>query len=227
MCAAYKRIARLCPPQLWKPEILVKMLCFAKPCLPLIECIRMAIDYIGSESFELDSIDAVDNILGSDDESDLRKVGKKRFAQKEESIVSKRQKITETGVFPSDPHAGGKVAAMLKSEKEKEFVDGIRRSLFKFVGFLKPHNFIPNPMKPETAIESLSLLCIVFSVYPSGVFSLRIFQQVLSWIPWICKQVWRKSRTASKSVQFFYFWILHPFLIRKFDTGKGEMFTFI
>ncbi|XP_072968879.1 serine/threonine-protein kinase ATR [Typha angustifolia] len=188
LCSAYKRIADLCPPHIWKPEILVKMLCFRKPCFPLIECIQVAISTSGPDSFNDADNDDICIFLASDEEVDLPKVGQKRIAQRKENVLSKRQKKNETRIFLGDPRVGGKLTDMLPCEQDKEYADDFRQLLTSFVGFLKPVYDNAFPMRPEIAIQALSLLSIACSNYPNTIFSMTIFQQVVSWVPWICKQ---------------------------------------
>ncbi|KAK4562116.1 hypothetical protein RGQ29_004827, partial [Quercus rubra] len=49
LCNAYTRIAKICPPHVWKPESLIRTLCFSKPCFPLIDCFRVALSILGPD----------------------------------------------------------------------------------------------------------------------------------------------------------------------------------
>ncbi|RZR96261.1 hypothetical protein BHM03_00025245 [Ensete ventricosum] len=48
--SAYIRIVKSCPLQIWETVNLVKMLCLPRSCVPLIECIRVAIDILCSNN---------------------------------------------------------------------------------------------------------------------------------------------------------------------------------
>ncbi|KAG1359467.1 serine/threonine-protein kinase ATR [Cocos nucifera] len=127
--------------------VLVNMLCSPKPCFPLIECIRVAIDILGFDA------------SGAEDD----------------------------GVYM--PFESGEELGMPKIGKKREFADELQKSLILLVGLLRPGIFDASPLKPDTAIAALSLLCIIFSAYPNTSLATRIFHLVLSWIPWICSQV--------------------------------------
>ncbi|KAJ4806265.1 Serine/threonine-protein kinase ATR [Rhynchospora pubera] len=160
MCSAYKRIAQLCSPSVWKPEILIEALYTSNPCFPLIDCIRLAIGTIDGE------------------DRDLAQVGKKRKSEERESSSLKRQKMTETSLLK---HGG---------QEESSISNPFSRLLFQLVSYLKPDNSQPhNSMRPENTINALNVLCIAMSFNSNSSLSDSIFELVVSWIPWICKQI--------------------------------------
>nr|XP_019711022.1 serine/threonine-protein kinase ATR isoform X1 [Elaeis guineensis] len=189
MCNAYMRIAKICSPRIWRPGVLVNMLCSPKPCFPLIECIRVAIDILGFDASGADD-DGIYTPLESGEELGMPKIGKKRSAQNNDNIQCKRPKTVETRKSPIvRMHIDGESGASLTCKQDKEFADELQQSLIWLVGLLRPGISDASPLKPGTAIAALSLLCIVFSAYPNSSLATRIFQLVASWIPWICSQV--------------------------------------
>lgn len=188
MCSAYIRIAKLCPPHIWRPGTLINLLCSPKPCLPLIECIQMAISTLCYNRIREDSVDGRLMSLANGKEFDIPKVGEKRLAQNTDDNQCKRQKTEDMTIFPSAfVPVDSEFTGLLTCKQGKQYADDLRQSLFLFVGLLRPGENA-SAMRPETAIAALSLLCIAFYGYPNISLSISIFQQVLSWIPWICKK---------------------------------------
>lgn len=193
MCAAYKRIAQLCSPSVWKPEVLVKVLYMSNPCFRLIDCICLAIGTFGAESFN--------ELGGATEDSDLSGVGKKRKTEDRESTSLKRQKMTETSFLKHG------------EQEESKISNPFPRLLFQLVAYLKPDSELHNSMTPENAINALSVLCCAFSSYCNTSLSGSIFDHVISWIPWICKQVSR-NRTNQIYSTFLLFGISYTMLLR-------------
>jgi serine/threonine-protein kinase ATR len=165
----------------WKPEILVKALYTSNACSPLIDCICLAIGTFGAESFN--------KLGGAGQDTDLAGVGKKRKTEERENISSKRQKMTKTNFFKH-------------GEEECEISNTFPRLLFQLVAYLKPDSELHNSMTPENAINALSVLCIAFSSYWNTSLSASIFEHVVSWIPWICKQVCRNRNYRLQLVKY-------------------------
>jgi serine/threonine-protein kinase ATR len=176
MYTAYKRIIELCSAQVWKPEILLKLLCLPKPCSKLIECIRVVISKFGQNFFTLDDGNGQSSPDAKPEKIDLPKVGQKRTSQNEQNCCAKRQKMTESGF-----------SAGIGFELKEGYA--LRQSLNSLIKCLSPENHDTYPLDPETAIEVVSLLCISLSVYPRSSLFTRVSKQVLSWIFWIHKQV--------------------------------------
>lgn len=198
MCTAYKRIAQLCSPSVWKPEVLVKVLYTSNPCYWLIDCICLAIGTFGAESFN--------KLGGATEDSDLAGVGKKRKTEEREITSSKRQKMTETSFLKHG------------EQEESKISNPFPRLLFQLVAYLKPDSELHNSMTPENAINALSVLCCAFSSYWNTSLSGSIFEHVVSWIPWICKQVSRnrnnKLQTNRIYSTFLLFGISYMMLLR-------------
>ncbi|KAL6873568.1 hypothetical protein ACP4OV_013650 [Aristida adscensionis] len=212
MYTAYKRIIELCSPQVWKPDILMKLLCLPKPCGKLIECIRAVVDKFGQNFFTLDDGDVQSSPEVKSEEFNLPKVGQKRIGQNEESSFAKRQKINESR-FSSGIGWG--------LEKDNRY--GLGLSLNSLLEFLSPDKHETYPFDPEAAIEALSLLCISLCVYPKTSLFTRISKQVLSWISWI------HSQMAKRNLLLFdlslYFEALHTvMLLQSYLPGHTKQF---
>lgn len=188
MCNAYKRIVELCSPRVWKPEILLKLLCLPKPCAKLIECIRLVVDKSGQSFLSSDDRDDGSSLLAKSEGLDLPKVGQKRIALDEENSFPKRLKMTEPR-FSSGSFMVDELSAGVGQELEKDHGCDFRVQLYSLINCLSPDNHMAYPLEPAIAIQVLSLLCLSLSVYPKTNLFSRISKQVLSWIPWICKQV--------------------------------------
>ncbi|TVU07548.1 hypothetical protein EJB05_40909, partial [Eragrostis curvula] len=203
MYTAYERIIELCSPQVWKPEILLKLLCLPKPCNKLIECIRVVFDKFGQNIFTLDDGDGQSSPLAKSEEFDLPKVGQKRTVQDEKNIFAKRQKINES-----------RFSSGIERELEKDSCYALRLSLNSLIKGLSPDIHEARPLNPETAIDVLSLLCISLRFYPKTVLFTRISKQVLSWLSWI------HTQTAKRNLLSFdvslYLEALHTVILLQF-----------
>ncbi|KAJ4962511.1 hypothetical protein NE237_022450 [Protea cynaroides] len=192
MCSAYIRIAKTCPPQIWRPETLVNMLCFGEPCLPLVDCVRVAIGILGP-----DRVGGMTNSgsgVAPSGGIESSRVGEKRPAKDMESVKIKCQKIDGgTLVCNANVRMSDEPTSIFTREGDKEFADYMQGLLLSHVDLLKPNSTTTNCLRPESAITSLSMLCLVFCNYPHTCLSLCIFQQISAWIPWICKQTKERS----------------------------------
>ncbi|KAJ0966927.1 hypothetical protein J5N97_023844 [Dioscorea zingiberensis] len=186
MCSVYLRVAKVCPTHIWRPGIVLNLLCSPRPCLPLINCIRMVIDFLVRGCLAVKDFDGGSSMLGSSEELNLPKVGRKRSAKSNDDHHCKRQKLEENKLLQRTNMLVS--TGLLTGELDKEYALELQKSLFKFVGFLKPVNCRTFSLKQETALAALSMLCLAFYDYPDMGLSINIFQQLLSWIHWICKQ---------------------------------------
>ncbi|XP_058072546.1 serine/threonine-protein kinase ATR isoform X2 [Magnolia sinica] len=197
MCTAYIRIAKICPPHIWRPGLVVDILCSSKPCFALIDCIRVVVGTLGpnciGEEAVSDSIGVPSSSSGKGVDSST--VGEKRVAQDMESLKRKRQKIqAERLVSSTNVQLGGEsCTGTFAREQDRDYSDYMRGLLISFIGHLKPGDFKDTPLRPETALMALSMLCIVFCNHPQTKLSLTIFQQMHAWIPWICEQAKQSS----------------------------------
>ncbi|BAT93667.1 hypothetical protein VIGAN_08019000 [Vigna angularis var. angularis] len=188
LCSAYARIAQVCPPHIWKPEYLISALYHSEPCLPLIECFEVALSTLGPH--------LVRGILGNNEDltvlaSEYKSVegtrlGHKRSIQDMDNLSIKRQKLNEEVVV-----ADGSLDVECKSsfvvtcQTVEGYASHMNKSILSFVDSLNAPAVRPGSLRPEIALSALSILCITFSVYPEIDLSLRIFQQMLAWLPWI------------------------------------------
>lgn len=187
MCNAYIRIAKICPPHIWRPGILVDVLSSSKLCVPLIDCMRVAIGLLSLDHVGEEAVDSITDPPSSSGEGlDSFAVGEKRPAQNMDNLKSKRQK-TEEEKLASNVY--GHFGHTFIHRQDKEYADYMRGLLVSFVGLLKPGDSKASPLSQETALGAISMLCIVFCNYPRGTLSCSIFQQMNAWIPWICEQV--------------------------------------
>ena len=195
MCNAYKRIVEFCSPQVWKPEILLKLLYLPKPYGKLTECIRLVVDKFGQSSISVDDSGDRGSFQEKSELCDLPKVGKKRIAPNQENICYKRQKMLESQ--SSDDSLTTKLSsAGIRHKLAKDYAYDLQLSLNSCIEFLSPDNHNAYPLEPETAMQVLSLLCLSLYVSPKTRLFVRISKQVLLWIPWICKQVGRNHDRA-------------------------------
>uniref|UniRef100_A0A1D1YBN2 Serine/threonine-protein kinase ATR n=1 Tax=Anthurium amnicola TaxID=1678845 RepID=A0A1D1YBN2_9ARAE len=189
LCSAYVRIAKICSIHIWKPGILLKLLCAPKPCLPLIVCIKVTIEILGSDFMQEDA--SSDGSRGQSLEGSEPaglSVGQKRPPPNIHILKHKRQK-TENVTFPSaDIHVCAESLYLSTCEPNIESANDMRRLLLSFVDFLRPGDLEPVLVRPEIAIMALSMLSLVFCKYPQSSLLRVISCEVLSWIPWLCNQ---------------------------------------
>uniref|UniRef100_A0A0D9WU94 Serine/threonine-protein kinase ATR n=1 Tax=Leersia perrieri TaxID=77586 RepID=A0A0D9WU94_9ORYZ len=222
MCNAYKRIVELCSPLVWKPEILLKLLCLPKPCAKLIECIRLVVDKSGQSFLSMDEGDDGSSLLARSEGFDLPKVGQKRIALDEKNSFSKRIKTTESrffgGSYTIDDFSAG---IGLKQQKDRDC--DFRVQLYSLFNCLSPDNHMAYPLEPAIAIQVLSLLCLSLCVYPKTNLFSKISKQVLSWIPWICKQT-TKTCLFSSDVPLYFEAVHTVILLQSFLPGHAKLF---
>jgi serine/threonine-protein kinase ATR len=126
---------------------------------------------------------------------DLPKAGQKRIAQNQENICYKRRKVSESQ-SSADSSMTKLSSAGIRHKLAKDYAYDLQLSLSSCIKFLSPDNHNAYPLEPEIAIQVLSLLCLSLCVNPKTSLFIRISKQVLSWIPWICKQVGRNHEAA-------------------------------
>ena len=195
MCSAYARIARVCPPHIWQPEYLISTLYHPEePFLPLIECFQVALSTLGPQL--VGGIQGNDNTLttlASKDQSiQSMRLGQKRPIQDTDNLKIKRQKLNEE-IFVSDASlvVECKYSCIVTCQRVEDYANQMNKSLLSFVQSLNAPDVRPGSLRPNTALSALSMLCIAFSIYPETDLYLRIFQQMLAWLPWIVEQVGR------------------------------------
>ncbi|KAK1326478.1 Serine/threonine-protein kinase ATR [Acorus calamus] len=79
-------------------------------------------------------------------------------------------------------------------------------------------------LSPNTALVAVSMLCIIFSNHHSSL-SIRIFQLMISWMPWICQQA-NKSSSLTFDLAI-YLEAVHSMVLlhgmKSFGDGYGHM----
>ncbi|CAM0908690.1 unnamed protein product [Alopecurus aequalis] len=222
MCNAYKRIVEFCSPRVWKPEILLKLLYLPKPYGKLTECIRLVVEKSGQSSMSVDDSGDRGSFQEKSEIFDLPKVGQKRIAQNQETICYKRQKMSGSQ-SSADLSTGKLISAGTRQKLAKDYNYDLQLSLNLCMKFLSPDNHSSYPLEPEISIQVLSLLCLSFCVNPKTSIFIRISKQVLSWIPWICKQG-TKNCLFSFDVLLYFEALQTVMLLRSSHPGDTKLF---
>ncbi|KAI3887638.1 hypothetical protein MKW92_052728 [Papaver armeniacum] len=153
--SAYVRISKTFSVHIWKPETLVNMMYSPKLCLPMMDCLRIAIGILGPDFVgyvNAENID-IDISPGSDKTNQSSKVGDKRLVQNSDILQNKRQKVEEETLM-SNINARVGLDCTMKHEQDKEHADPMRESLLSFVGFVKPSGIREFMLTPEFAVTA-------------------------------------------------------------------------
>uniref|UniRef100_A0A0R0I0C7 Serine/threonine-protein kinase ATR n=1 Tax=Glycine max TaxID=3847 RepID=A0A0R0I0C7_SOYBN len=191
LCGAYARIAQVCPPHIWKPEYLISALYHSEPCLPLIECFHVALSTLGPHLVGGIRGNIKDlTILASGDKStESMRICQKRPIQDIDNLSIKRQKLNEEIVVAdASLEVECKSSYIVTYQRVEGYASHMNKSLLSFVESLNAPTIRPGSLRPDIALSALSMLCIAFSIYPETDLSLRIFEQMLAWLPWIADQ---------------------------------------
>ncbi|XP_061337449.1 serine/threonine-protein kinase ATR [Gastrolobium bilobum] len=188
LCSAYARIAQVCPPHIWQPEYLIYALYHSEPFLPLIECFQVALSTLGP--CLVGGIQGNKKTLAYEDTSiESLRLGQKRPIQDMDNLKIKRQKLNEeTVVADASLEMECKYSCIVACQRVEDYANHMNKSLLSFVQSLNAPTIRPGYLRPDIALSALSMLCIAFSIYPETDLSLRIFQQMLAWLPWIAEQ---------------------------------------
>ncbi|KAJ1436334.1 Zinc finger C2H2-type [Sesbania bispinosa] len=192
LCSAYARIAQVCPPHVWKPEYLISALYHPEPCLPLIECFQVALSTLAPHLVVgIRGHNKTLTMLPYEDKStESMRLGQKRPIQDMDNLKIKRQKLQEDIVVAdASLEVECKYSCTVTFQRVEEYANHMNKSLHSFVQSLNAPAVRPSSLRPDIALSALSMLCIAFSIYPEIDLSLRIFQQMLAWLPWIAEQV--------------------------------------
>lgn len=104
----------------------------------------------------------------------------------------KRQKLNEEiDVIDASIEVECKYSCIVTCQRVEDYANHMNKSLVSFVQSLNAPAVGPGSLRPDIALSALSVLCIAFSIYPESDLSIRIFQQMLAWLPWIAEQVGR------------------------------------
>lgn len=190
LCNAYVRIAKTCPPHIWKPESLIYTLLYSEPCFPLIDCLQAALSILGPDYVGEGTSDSNMALSTSSDKTTKNlRFGVKRPIQGQDTYKSKRRKLDEESMASdAEVHVSWKLSPIVTSERE-ENTNYMRTSLLSFVELLKPPVVKDKPLRAEVSLPALSMLCIALSNCRLTNLSLSIIRHTYAWIPWICEQV--------------------------------------
>ncbi|KAG9442834.1 hypothetical protein H6P81_018688 [Aristolochia fimbriata] len=226
MCHAYTRIVQVCPVHFWRPEILVHLLSTSQLGLPLIKCIRTAIDILRPDCIVEQCNSNIHRGSPSSIKNDIENyvVGQKRLGQNLESPSNKRQKAQAEALNAGDKlildnENSGIVTPVL----HKEYAEYMGKLLFSLVDALKVNASIVCPMKKETSLMALSMLAIIFCKYPNAKISHQIFQQLLGWWSWICEQA-NRSMSLTFDLSIYLEAVLNILLLQSIVPEETTFF---
>ncbi|CAN4112596.1 unnamed protein product [Withania somnifera] len=191
LCLAYTRIAKSCPPHVWRPESLIHLLYSPTPIMPLVECFQVALsrlfpDLTGGESVN-------NGVKGLFDVHESPRAAEKRPGEDLEISNSKHQKINDENRYSSMKYEDvTKLGYGIGSLGEKQYADHMLNTLTLFIKLLKPPSQDSSSLGPEVSLTALSTLCIVFCRYPQAELSIQIFHQMYEWVPWVCEEANQK-----------------------------------
>lgn len=189
LCNAYVKIAKTCPPDIWRPELLIKIICNPEPCFLITRCLQIAVSILGLDQSGVLEIGKNSlEISASYGQSKFSNVGEKRSLEQGHAPNIKRQKIPPQGEALADD-IQLKHRTPVISGKEENYADKLHLKVISLIDVLKSPTVECGHFKPNVALTSLSLLCVAFSKHPCTSLSLSIFQQAFSWVPWITEQV--------------------------------------
>lgn len=194
LCSAYARIAQVCSPHVWKPELLISVLYHPEPCLPLIECFQVAVSTLGPHLVGGIQGNNKNGALLSNENKSIESTGhgQKRSIQDMDNFKNKRQKLSkEIDVKDASIEVECKYSCIVTCQRVEDYANHMNKSLLSFVQSLNAPAVEPGLLRPDIALSALSVLCIAFSIYPESDLSIRIFKQMLAWLPWIAEQVAR------------------------------------
>ncbi|XP_062019493.1 serine/threonine-protein kinase ATR isoform X1 [Rosa rugosa] len=204
LCNTYIRIAKICPPHIWRPEILLYVLSCPDPCFSLIDCLHVALSILGPDLVGGRITDNSCQSLStlSDKSIENSQVGEKRPIEDVDSFNTKRQKVDEKIINPdSNIQLEWQCAHIVPCETE-DYANQMHKSLLSFAECLKSPGVCPNSLRPDLALMALSILCIAFCRYPETNLSLCIFHQMYTWIPWICQQA-KQGSTVELDISIY------------------------
>ncbi|XP_073033978.1 serine/threonine-protein kinase ATR isoform X1 [Primulina eburnea] len=191
LCSAYVRIAKMCPPQFWKPECLIYLLCSSDPLFQLIDCFKVAVSRLSPYLVGRIITDDRDisMLAFRDTANEILTIGGKRRNQGTDTSETKRQKREDKFTDSGNKREEAYNLCGFSGIREKEYADFLFSSLNLLVEFLKPPGENSNSMSTETALTAISILCVVFSEHPHTDLSICIFRQMCKWIFWMFEQL--------------------------------------
>ncbi|KAJ0077184.1 hypothetical protein Patl1_35864 [Pistacia atlantica] len=226
LCSVYTRIAKTCPLHVWRPESLLHTLCSSEPCFPLINCFQVALSVLDSDRVggRTTTNVSLDLLTSSDNSTENWKVGGKRHICDLYTFKIKRQKVDEEHIVSDDNvTVEHKPTHIFNCDREEEYADYMRVSLFSFVECLDSPSVKPSSLNPDVVLTALSMLCIAFSRYPQIDISLCIFQKMTAWIPWINEQA-KQGSLVTLDISIYLEGIHHILLLQSPFFMKTGLF---
>ncbi|XP_023529566.1 serine/threonine-protein kinase ATR [Cucurbita pepo subsp. pepo] len=188
LCNAYIRIAKICPSHIWRPEILVDMLSFPEPCFALIDCFQAALSILGPD-YVGGSVPGLGLSELSNKSIENSRVGEKRCLEDLDNVKNKKLKVDgEIVSSEADILVECKKPHIKICGTDVTYANNLHNLLVSFVGCSRASSIRADGLRPEVSLTSLSMLCIAFCRHPETHLSQVIFQEMVSWIPWIYKQ---------------------------------------
>ncbi|XP_062175775.1 serine/threonine-protein kinase ATR isoform X2 [Alnus glutinosa] len=226
LCNAYIRIAKICPPHVWRPESLIRTLCFPEPCFLLIDCFRVALSILGPDSVggRATNCSALDFLTSSDKSIENLRVGEKRPIPDVETFKVKRQKLDDE-IMASDANVQvqSKHTCIVTCEREDKYANDMHKSLISFVKYLNSPDVGTDTLSPHVALTALSMLCIGFSRFPDANLSIFIFQQMYAWIPRICELA-KQENSMTLDVSIYLEGIHSILLLQSIPLMENKLF---
>ncbi|XP_059445807.1 serine/threonine-protein kinase ATR isoform X2 [Corylus avellana] len=226
LCNAYIRIAKICPPHVWRPESLIRALCFPEPCFLLIDCFRVALSILGLDSVggRATNCSALDLLTSSDKSIENLRVGEKRPISDVDTFKVKRQKLdNEITASDANVQVQSKHTCIVTREREDKYANDMHESLLSFVKYLNSPDAGTDTLSPHVALTALSMLCIAFSRFPDTNLSIFIFQQMYAWIPRICELA-KQENSMTREVSIYLEGIHSILLLQSTPLMENKLF---
>lgn len=156
----------------------------------LQDCFEVAISILGPDLVGGGTIsDTSSHLAACDKRSDRYRVECKRPAEDLGTSKLKRQKTNEEEVTSDIDVKREDVFCQLNYETKEKYSSDMCTALFSALESLKPSSLDTKSTRDELSLATLSMLCMVFCKFPNTSLSVRIFELIYLWVPWICKQV--------------------------------------
>jgi len=176
----------------------------------LIECFEVALSTLGPHFVRgiLGNNEDLTVLASEDTSTESTRLGQKRPIRDMDILSMKRQKLNEE-IVVADASLDMECRSgyIVTCQTVEGYASHMNKSLISFVDSLNAPAVRPGSLRPEIALSALSILCITFSIYPEIDLSLRIFQQMLAWLPWIADQV---GTVSNFCYIYIFIYILFP-----------------
>lgn len=160
----------------------------------MIECFQVAVSTLGPHLVGGTQGNNKNGALLSNENKPIERTGhgQKRSIQDMDNFKIKRQRLSkEIDVADASIEVECKYSCIVTCQRVEDYASHMNKSLLSFIQSLNAPAVGPGSLKPDIALSALSVLCIAFSIYPESDVSIRIFEQMLAWLPWITEQVGR------------------------------------